>query len=157
MGNQYVITKGEIQAMTAGTGIAHSEFNDSHDRPANFLQIWVLPREKNVPPSYSQKKFDPVKREDCFQLIVSPDGRNESVQINQNAYFSLVDFKDNKILSYKKYLKENGVYFFLIKGSLIIGEEKLKEKDGLGVRGQDSIDIKGESGAELLIMEVPMA
>jgi len=157
IGNKYVITNGEVQTMTAGTGIAHSEFNNSNEEPTNFLQIWVLPREQNIAPSYSQKKFDSSQRQGHFQLIISPDGREQSANINQNAYFSLIDFKEGQSVAYEKYHKENGVYFFLIQGGATICNESLKKRDGIGIEELDSIDIMGNQGAELLIMEVPMA
>ncbi len=156
MGNDHVISKGEVQAMTAGVGIAHSEYNHSSEEDVNFLQIWVLPKKLGVTPGYSQKKFDSNKRQGKLQLIVSPDGREDSVSINQDAYFSLIDLKATQASEYKKYVAKNGVYFFVIKGEISVDGQKLRSRDGLGVESNKAMSILAGSDAEVLIMEVPL-
>lgn len=156
MGNEYVIRKGEIQAMSAGSGVAHSEFNNSLTEHANFLQIWVLPKEKNINPRYSQKEFDEKRKKNQFQLIVSPSGEKGSVAINQDAYFSLTGLDQGHKLVYSKYKQENGVYFFVIKGNPRVADQELRERDGLGVTHLDQIEISALEDSEILIMEVPM-
>ena len=156
MGNEHIIAKGEVQAMSAGTGLQHSEYNSSNSETVNFLQIWLLPKKENIKPNYSQKKFDALKRRDKLQLVVSPDGREDSVEINQDAFFSLIDLSSGNELFYSQYNKENGVYFFVIDGQLDINDEELKGRDGLGIENIDEIKIVAKSKSELLIMEVPL-
>lgn len=156
MGNEYVIRKGEVQAMSAGIGIAHSEYNNSPDDDVNFLQIWVLPKKMDITPNYSQKEFKEVERENKFQLVVSPDGRENSVEINQDAFFSLIKIEAGKQLEYSKYLQDNGVYFFVLEGDVNVDGQLLNRRDGLGIEGKDQISLKSDKEVELLVMEVPM-
>jgi hypothetical protein len=156
MGNDFVIRKGEVQAMSAGTGVAHSEYNNSETEETNFLQIWVIPEKLGTSPQYSQKAFDPKERQGKFQLVVSPDGRENSVQIGQQAFFSLVNLEEGKELSYKKYNSQNGVYFFIIDGSLDILNQQLKRRDGFGYKGEADLTLKATSKSEVLLMEVPL-
>ncbi len=156
MGNEHVIAKGEVQAMSAGTGLQHSEYNNSSKESVNFLQIWVKPKKQNIKPNYSQKKFDEKDRLDQFQLVVSPDGQKGSVEINQDAFFSLVSTNPNKELVYSKYSKDNGVYFFVLDGEVDVGSEPLFKRDGLGIVNKDEIKILAKTYSELLIMEVPL-
>ncbi|MGH1467735.1 MAG: pirin family protein [Bdellovibrionales bacterium] len=156
VGNEYVVKKGEIQAMSAGTGIVHSEHNNSTDSDVNFLQIWVLPKKMNIKPNYSQKEFSESSRLNKFQLIVSPDGRQNSVEINQDAFFFLVKLEKGKKLHYTKHLKDNGVYFFTLEGDIKVDGQSLTKRDGLGVENKDNLDIKSDNDSEILIMEVPM-
>ncbi len=156
MGNNFVIKRGEVQAMSAGTGIAHSEYNNSREEDVNFLQIWVLPKHQDIQPEYSQENFPEENREGKFQLVISPDGRDRSVRINQDAYFSMTKLNSRKSLTYKKYQGSNGVYFFVIDGSLKINGQELSSRDGMGIVGKDDIDIESIENSEVLIMEVPM-
>ncbi|MEZ4744024.1 MAG: pirin family protein [Bdellovibrionota bacterium] len=156
MGNDFVIKKNEIQVMSAGIGVSHSEYNNSAEEDVNFLQIWVLPKKKDVYPNYSQKEFFEDDRLDKFQLIVSPDGRGDSLQINQDAYFSLIKLSKDKSAIYSKYKKDNGVYFFVIEGNISINENDLENRDGLGVEDKDDLKIISSSEGEILIIEVPM-
>lgn len=156
MENEHVIKKGEVQAMSAGTGLQHSEYNNSNVEEVNFLQIWILPKKSNIKPNYSQKEFSESNRLNKAQLVVSPDGREGSVEINQDAFFSLAKLdKDNK-LSYSKFLKDNGLYFFILDGSFKINGELLELRDGLGVENINEVEISSKSDGEILIMEVPM-
>jgi redox-sensitive bicupin YhaK (pirin superfamily) len=156
MGNEHVIKKGEVQAMTAGTGVTHSEYNNSEVEDVNFLQIWVLPALKGIKPNYSQKEFTQSERLNKAQLVVSPDGREGSVQINQDAYFSLIDLEDAKSFSYSKYNSKNGVYFFVLEGSINLDETKLDKRDGLAIEGEGKLNIKSNQISEVLIMEIPL-
>lgn len=156
IGNEYVIKKGEVQAMSAGTGISHSEFNNSSEDDANFLQIWVQPRQMNLEPSYSQKGFSEDQRKGKFQLVVSPDGRDNSVRINQDAFFSLIDLNAGDEVSYDKHIANNGVYFFSISGEVMIGSQSLGLRDGLGIEGANEFKIRASDRSELLVIEVPM-
>lgn len=156
LGNEYVIRIGEIQTMSAGYGIYHSEYNASEKEDANFLQIWVLPKKLGIEPAYSQKEFKETDRENNFQLIVSPDGRENSVSINQDAFFSLTRMEKGKNLDYQRYLKGNGVYLFVIDGSVKVGDIVLNVRDGLGVEDFESLPLEALDNAEVLLMEVPM-
>lgn len=156
MGNETVIQHGEVQAMTAGTGILHSEYNNSEKDDVNFLQIWVLPKKKDIEPNYSQKKFDPADRKNKLQLVVSPDGRENSVEINQDAYFHIVDLEAGKSIDYELQQEGNGLYVFVIEGEAKVGEAILSKRDGLEIEEFSKLNIKSESGTELLLMEVPM-
>ena len=156
LGNDFVITQGEVQVMSAGTGIAHSEYNNSNRENVNFLQIWVIPKKMNIGPRYSQQQFDPSKRQGQWQLIVSPDGRAGSVEINQDAFFSMVDLKAGEGINYDKYLETNGVYLFVISGALNAGTQKLQARDGMGIENASRLELKALEETQLLLMEVPM-
>lgn len=153
-GNSYEIRKGEIQVMSAGTGIAHSEYNSSKENPAKFLQIWVMPKKLGIKPRYDQKSFDLKMNE--LKLIVSPNAQEESLPINQDAYFTLGKFEQSKKFQYQVKDKRNGVYIFIIDGTLRINNHLLKTRDGVGLTEVSDIKFETESSVELLIMEVPM-
>jgi redox-sensitive bicupin YhaK (pirin superfamily) len=156
LGNEYVIEKGEIQTMSAGYGIYHSEYNASEKEDANFLQIWVLPKILGIEPAYSQKEFKEIDRENNFQLIVSPDGRDNSVSINQDAFFSLTRMEKGTNLDYKCYLQGNGIYLFVIDGSVKVRGTVLNARDGLGIEGFENLTFEALDITEVLLMEVPM-
>jgi redox-sensitive bicupin YhaK (pirin superfamily) len=157
MGNVQVIRQGDVQVMSAGTGIQHSEKNKNEDRPVKFFQIWVFPKKQNVKPRYDQKNFGDDDKHNKLLTVVSPVGSADGgVQIHQDAWFSLgkldKDFSTNYLLKDK----ENGVYAFVIEGDLTINGEKLNRRDGLGITETDNLQIKADSDAELLLMEVPV-
>lgn len=156
MGNDHVISKGEVQAMSAGTGVSHSEYNNSTEEDVNFLQIWVIPKVRGVTPSYSQKKFDQSGRDQKLQLIVSPDGREGSVSINQDAFFSLTNINEQTEINYQKHLAENGVYLFVLRGDIVVEGQQLKTRDGLAIEKSGQLNIRANEKTELLIMEVPL-
>jgi redox-sensitive bicupin YhaK (pirin superfamily) len=155
-GNHSVIQAGEVQVMSAGTGILHSEFNPSKTHPAKFLQIWVLPKKLSVKPRYEQKRFSPDERLKNFQLVVSPDGRDGSLSINQEAFFSLRHFNSGSEASYEKYLSENAAYFFVIIGEVEIEGQHFGPRDGVGVKEFQKLSIKAKTDAHVLVMEVPV-
>lgn len=157
MGNKTVIRKGDIQAMSAGAGVAHSEYNANTDKPVKFLQIWVFPDRKNIQPQYSQITLNAGDRKNKLQQIVSPRSNgNDGVTVQQNAWFSLGDIDQGKQLSYNIKRKENGVYVFVLKGEVTIEDHKLNTRDGLGVWETDSITVEAGTDAEILLMDVPM-
>lgn len=156
MGNKHVIRAGEVQVMSAGTGVTHSEYNNSDSEEVNFLQIWVFPREKNIPPRYGQKCFDPDERRNRFQLVVSPDAAHESIGINQDSWFSMSRLEKQTELTYRTHRPGTGVYFFLLEGEVEIDGRTLKRRDGLGVSERDEISISAGADAELLAIEVPL-
>ncbi len=156
MGNVAVIGKGEIQAMSAGKGLTHSEYNKNGDRPVKFLQIWVFPREQNLDPKYNRAKLDGSKTRNAFRQIVSPDPVGEGVWINQDAWFMLGDMEKGKELDYTLRDKGNGVYVFVIRGEVVADGILLGERDGMGIVDTEKIAVKAEEDAEVLLMEVPM-
>lgn len=156
MGNTQHITTGEVQIMSAGTGLTHSEYNASNSEVVTFLQIWVLPKEPNIEPRYDQRLFPAAERQGRFQLVVSPDRNDGGVWINQDARFSLGDFDANEADSYSVVQPGNGVYIFIIEGSAIVAGEALKRRDGMGVEDAASIDISALEDSQLLAIEVPM-
>ncbi len=157
MGNGTVIRHGDVQVMSAGYGITHSEFNANKDQAVKLLQIWVFPNQKNVVPRYDQITLELEKRHNRFQQILSPNPDDEGVWIYQQAWFHLGRFDKDYTLDYILKEKGNGVYAFVIKGDLTVDGIALNERDGLGIRDTDQFTVKANSdGAELLLMEVPM-
>ena len=156
MGNHGVINAGEIQVMSAGTGIFHSEFNKNKDKDINFLQIWVFPNKKNVIPRYDQISLADIEKSDELYQILSPNPYDQGVWIHQNAWFHMGDLTEGWEGSYELKDQNNGVYFFVIEGSLTVAGQKLNRRDGLGVSDTDKIEIKTDSFTKLLIMEIPI-
>lgn len=156
MGNTAVIRQGDVQAMSAGTGIYHSEQNKNKGEAVKFLQIWIFPNKKNVVPRYDQVTLDSAERHNKLQQILSPYPEDEGVWIHQNAWFHMGRFDEGVSTEYKLKSKGNGVYAFVLKGAVSIGKQDLGTRDGLGVWDTDKIAIKANSSAELLLMEVPM-
>lgn len=156
MGNVAVIRQNDIQILSAGTGIYHSEYNKNAEKSVNFLQIWVFPKQRNIEPRYDQKSFLPQDRENKLMEIVSPDKKNGGVAINQDAWFHLGNLKKGFKTEYTIKQKGNGVYVFVIKGDVTIDGQALNKRDGLGVWDTDKISIQADSDAEVLLMDVPM-
>ena len=155
-GNSQLIKKGEVQIMSAGTGIAHSEINASQTEAVKFLQIWVQPKVRGIKPRYEQKAFKEEGRKNKLQMVVSPDGREGSVTINQDAFFSLTDIQSGMHVTYDRKLNGNGVYVFVLEGSVTIDGQQLGTRDGLGIWDTDQIHVTAETNANVLLMEVPM-
>jgi quercetin 2,3-dioxygenase len=156
MGNVAVIKQNDIQILSAGTGIQHSEYNKNKDQKVNFLQIWVFPKERNIKPNYDQLTFKPEDRVNKLQQIVSPSKADDGVQINQDAWFHLGNLKTGFETEYTIKQKGNGVYAFVIEGDVTISGQKLNKRDGFGVWDVDTLSIHADSDAELLLIEVPM-
>ncbi|MDQ3682764.1 MAG: pirin family protein [Bacteroidota bacterium] len=152
-----VIKKGDVQIMSAGTGIIHSEKNKNSDKQVKFLQIWVFPNEKNVKPRYEQKTFSDEDKHNTLATVVSPMGKNEGVNIHQNAWFSLGNLDKDMVLTYTLKEKGNGVYAFVLEGNATINDIVLSRRDGLGITETHMLTIKADSQAEILIMEIPMS
>ncbi len=157
MGNTTVIKPGEVQIMSAGTGVHHSEMNNSVQQPVKFLQIWVIPEQQNLAPRYDQQFFDKNDRQEVLQVIVSPlKSPDKGVKINQNAWFSRIDLSDKKSFNYSLNQQGNGVYVFLLTGQVKINETVLSTRDAIGLEEIESLEILAEEASELLIIEVPM-
>jgi redox-sensitive bicupin YhaK (pirin superfamily) len=157
MGNKGVIQSGEIQVMSAGTGVFHSEYNPNKDKDTQLLQIWVFPDKKNVKPRYEQISYETIKKPNEFYQIVSPEGATtEGMWIHQQAWFNLGDLAKGWEGSYELKRKESGVYAFVIEGEVTIGDTTLHRRDGMGIWETDKLDIKINTDSKLLLMEVPM-
>jgi redox-sensitive bicupin YhaK (pirin superfamily) len=156
MGNVHTIREGEVQIMSAGRGLTHSEFNDSDTEAVNFLQIWILPKQLDIEPRYGQQAFAASERRNRFQTVVSPDGEAQSVVINQDAWLSLGDFDTGQSSVYKLHRAGNGVYLFVIDGDLDIEAESLTRRDAIGLEGMEKISFGTASGCRLLLIEVAM-
>lgn len=157
MGNTSIIKKGDIQVMSAGTGIQHSEYNKSANSKTKFLQIWVFPNKKNVTPRYDQLKLDEADRKNKLQQILSPNAYDAGVWIHQDAWFHLGTFDKDIPANYAFKKEGNGVYAFVTKGSFMLGEQEINERDGFGIWNTNTLNIKSlEPNSEILLMEVPM-
>ncbi len=154
-GTGEVIKTGDVQIMSAGSGLRHSEFNHSKEDEVQFLQIWVFPKERDIEPRYDQKSFDIESRMNKFQTVVSPDD-GDALWINQDAYFSLSNLDAGTVINYEIQKPGNGVYFFVLNGDVAIAEENLLSRDAVGVSETNSIAVKAKSYAEILAIEVPM-
>lgn len=156
LGNTTVIKQNDVQIMSAGTGVQHSEYNKNKGEKVNFLQLWIFPKVKNIEPRYDQKNFDPADRLNKWQEIVSPVPNGNGVVINQDAWLHLGNFEQGFNSAYEVKQKGNGVYVFVLEGDVTVGNEKLGKRDGLGVWEVDAFSIIADSKAELLLIEVPM-
>jgi len=157
MGNTTVIRNGDIQVMSAGTGIQHSEKNKNQDKKVKFLQIWVFPNKRNVVPRYDQLTLKAKDRHNKLQQVLSPNAADEGVWIHQDAWFHLGSLEkgNNQTYTFKK--KGNGLYAFVISGNLSIEGQALSARDGLGMWDIDQINLIADSNTEILLMEVPMS
>ena len=156
MGTTAVIKKGEIQVMSAGTGVMHSEYNKNKDEAVKFLQIWVFPREVGVEPRYDQKNIKSEEKINDFQQILSPNKEDDGVWIHQDAWFNLANFTNGNSKNYTLNKKGNGVYAFVLKGSAKIGDQILNERDGFGIWDTENFEVEALENTEILLMEVPM-
>lgn len=157
LGNRSVIRHGDIQAMSAGTGVRHSEYNHSPTKTVAFLQIWVFPDTRNMQPRYAQVTLDPHDRQNRLQQIVSPDPEAEGVCIQQSAWFHMGNFEKDVETEYKLRKTGDGVYAFVIRGSFALEDATLGERDAAGITDTTSIRIKAlTNDAEILLIEVPM-
>ncbi|HTJ50823.1 MAG TPA: pirin family protein [Cyclobacteriaceae bacterium] len=156
-GRNEIIKTNDVQIMSAGSGIAHSEYNASKTDPVNFLQIWVFPKVRNIKPLYNQKSFSPADRKDKFQAVVAPEENSNAVFINQDAWFSLGNLTAGTTLDYTVKKNGNGVYVFVLEGDVSIGNQQLNKRDGFGIWETDKISFKADSNAEVLLIDVPMS
>jgi redox-sensitive bicupin YhaK (pirin superfamily) len=156
MGNVSVIKNGDIQIMSAGLGITHSEYNKNKDQEVKFLQIWVFPNEKDVTPRYDQITLNKADRKNTFQQIVSPNPDDAGVWIHQNAWFHLADFDALHSETYKMKSPSNGLYVFNLEGSIRMNDQVLEARDGYGIWETETVQITAQKNSEFLLMEVPM-
>lgn len=156
MNNVAVIKQGDVQIMSAGTGIYHSEYNKNKDHQVNFLQIWVFPKEKNIKPRYDQYTFKVEDRINQFQQVVSPAHDAAGIDINQDAWFNMTRLQKGFELDYAIKRNGNGVYAFILEGDVTINGTLLNKRDGMGLWDVASLHLKAESDADILLMDVPM-
>lgn len=156
MGNTVVINQGDVQAMSAGTGIYHSEYNKNKDRDVKFLQIWIVPNKEDVTPKFDQVSIRDLEKDNSFYQILSPNKEDAGVWIHQEAWFHIGKFDNDKEAVYNIKKKGNGVYAFVLEGNVEIEGEKLEKRDGFGAWDVDTINFKSETSSRILLMEVPM-
>ena len=156
MDNIGVIEADDIQVMSAGTGVFHSEYNKNKDKHVNLLQLWVLPKEKNVKPRYDQKSLKELKKNNALYPIVTPYQEGPGMWIHQDAWFHMGDFNQSTKIEYKINKDGNGVYVFLIEGSAEIAGDTIKKRDALGVLETERFNLKMASNSRVLLIEVPV-
>jgi redox-sensitive bicupin YhaK (pirin superfamily) len=157
MGNGGVIQRGDVQVMSAGTGIVHSEINDSKEEAVKLFQIWLFPNKRDVTPRYDQKSFDVKERQNKFQLLVSPDAAQGSLWIHQDAWFWMGSFDSVQKVNYSLQKKNNGVYLVLVEGEIMVNGVQMRRRDAIGITEIESFDIEIlQEGTEILIMDIPM-
>lgn len=157
MGNIAVIKEGDVQVLSAGTGIFHSEYNKNKNDEVQFLQIWVFPNKRGVQPRYDQITIADILKDNELSQILSPNKEDQGVWIHQNAWFHLANFTEDKELQYAMHDPQNGVYAFVLEGEMEVNDQTLSKRDGYGVWDTETIQIKGKTDAKLLLMEVPMS
>lgn len=156
MGNTAVITEGEVQVMSAGTGVYHSEHNNSASEEVRFLQIWVFPDTKNVEPRYDQIKVSDIATHNAFYQVVSPNAGEQGVWVHQQAWFHLGSFDAGVSTAYQFKKPGNGLFVFVLEGTVEVNGELLERRDGLGISDTTEIKLTAGTDARVLLMEVPM-
>lgn len=157
MGNVGIIKKGDIQVLSAGTGIMHSEENASDVDDVKFLQIWLMPKENDVKPRYDQQNFEQKLVPNQLLQILSPNKDDDGVWIHQDAWFNWGKFTEDTDLNYQFHKEGNGLYIFVLEGAATIGDQKLSRRDAIGVWDISQLDLKVKKSSEILLMEVPMS
>ncbi len=156
MGNGSVIKPGDVQVMSAGTGVLHSEFNPSDTETTNLFQLWIFPKEKGIKPRYDQKSFSTGDRHNKFQRVVSGSGKDGELYIHQNASISLGNFDRNFSVNYPVSADGNGAYVMVIRGTVEISGNVLKQRDAIGISATKEFTILAHEDCELMIVDVPM-
>jgi quercetin 2,3-dioxygenase len=155
-GGEGIIKAGDIQIMSAGTGVQHSEANASASEPVTLFQVWVFPKERNIKPRYDQKKFDINERTNKWQTVVSPIDADNALWINQDARFALTNLDSGKEITYSTAFQGNGVFLVVINGKVEVNGQALNKKDALGISESENFTITATEDAELLAIEIPM-
>ncbi len=154
-GTEKAIHTGEVQIMSAGSGLTHSEYNFSKEDHVNFLQIWIMPKEMNIEPRYDQRTFSAEDRKNMLQTVVAPD-KDEALWINQDAWITLSDLDKDSTITYDLKKNGNGVYLFVLDGEIQINDQKLSKRDAIGISDTSSFEVEANSGANLLLIDIPM-
>ena len=157
MGNIGSINQGEIQVMSAGTGVYHSEYNKNKSKPINLLQLWVIPKTRNVEPRYDQKSIIELKKNNALYQVLSPYAEDDGMWIYQDAWFHLGDFDRATEIEYLIKKEGNGVYLFVIEGTFKVGNKVLEQRDAFGVWEADKISFTAQPHSKLLLIDVPMS
>ena len=157
MGNVGAINEGEIQVMSAGTGVYHSEYNKNQDKPINLLQLWVIPKTRNVKPRYDQKSLREYKKTNAFYQVLSPNEDDDGMWIHQDAWFHLGEFNRATETEYITKKQGNGVYIFVIEGTFKVEDQQLNQRDAMGVWGANKIPFVAQPDSKVLLVEVPMS
>ena len=157
MGNGAIIQSGDVQVMSAGTGIQHSEFNANNDQSVKLLQIWLFPKMRNVAPRYDQISIKDIKRQNEFYQVLSPNADDQGVWIHQDAWFYLGEFDKDLSTTYNINKSDNGVYAFVLEGTAEIAGQSLEKRDGFGIWNVNDFEIKADKNSRILLMEVPMS
>ncbi len=155
-GGEGVIKAGDVQIMSAGTGVEHSEANESATDPVTLFQVWLYPKERNIKPRYDQRSFDTTERKNKWQYVVSPVEADAGLWINQDARFAMTNLQAGKSIEYTNAFKGNGVFLVVISGTVEIDGTKLGKRDAAGIESSDNFSITASEDAELLAIEVPM-
>jgi redox-sensitive bicupin YhaK (pirin superfamily) len=155
-GGEGIIQAGDIQIMSAGTGVQHSEANASATEPVTLFQVWIFPKERNIKPRYDQKTFDITERENKWQTVVSPIDADNALWINQDARFSLTNLQAGKEITYNNAFKNNGVFLVVLNGTVEVGAQQLSKRDALGIWEMENFTVKASEDAALLAIEIPM-
>jgi redox-sensitive bicupin YhaK (pirin superfamily) len=156
MGNESTIKTGDVQVMSAGTGIQHSEFNPNADLQTKLFQIWLFPKYRNVTPRYQQITLDVAKQKNDFAQILSPNAEDEGVWIYQDAWFHLADFNAGFSKTYEIKKAGNGLYVFVISGTISVNSQELETRDGFGIWNFQNLEVTAITDAKFLLMEIPM-
>lgn len=157
MGNVAVIREGDIQVLSAGTGISHSEYNKNSDRPVKFLQIWIFPREKDVSPRYDQSSIRDLAKKNGFYQILSPNPKEPGVWIHQDAWFHMADLDEGHEATYQLKRAGNGVYIFVLSGKVTVSGQELEQRDGMGIWEITELTVRATKTSRVLLMDIPMA
>ena len=155
-GGDGIIKSGDVQIMSAGSGVRHSEANASKTDPVTLFQIWVFPKKQNIEPRYDQRTFLQTDRNDKWQVVVSPLESDKALWINQDARFSLADLSAGKTLEYNNGFSGNGVFLVVIKGAAEVNGIKLENRDAIGIEATDKFTVTAETDTQLLAIEIPM-
>jgi len=156
MGNVTIIKQGDVQVMSAGTGIYHSEYNKNAEKEVRFLQIWMFPNKKDVTPRYDQITLADQKKGNQLQQILSPNPNDDGVWVHQNAWFHIANLEAGCEQKYKVKNTNNGVYFFVLDGNIVVNNEQLNKRDGLGIWEVTEVNFSASTNAKILLMDVPM-
>jgi hypothetical protein len=157
MGHAQQIVPGEVQVMSAGSGVTHSEYNPDAKNRTNLLQTWIFPNKRNVPPRYDQKMFDAAERHNQLQPLVSPiDNTDAGLKIHQDAWIYRANLQPGASVTHQLHSRQHGAYVFVIEGSLTTQNQALNRRDALGISDTDSITLTATEATDVLIFEVPM-
>ena len=156
MGNRSIIQQGDVQVMSAGKGIFHSEYNKNQNREVQFPQIWVIPNKKDVVPRYDQISIIDLQIKNQLYQILSPIPEDDGTWIHQEAWFYLGEFDRDKKQTYEIKKTGNGVYVFVLEGEIKISGEKINQRDAIGIWNTSSIETSAETDSRLLVIDVPM-